>query len=335
MKARRITKRASAKPNSDEAENRDEWIQNFLQHLASDRGASIYTQRNYRQALFEFLDWFKNERKESPQWQILLRDDFRAYLRFLGRGKLSRAAIQLRFCAMRSFYKFMIRRGHVETTPIKNISMPKLEKRLPQFLTVPQMISLLDAPLKDLASQQKIALEKEQTKKVDPAPFFRDVAILETIYSCGLRISELCGLRCEDVSWQEQQLRVRGKGKKERLLPVGEPALIAIQKYWEQLPHSGESVLPVFVAEKNITRPMSPRTVQIRLKRYLEIAGLDPKLTPHKLRHSYATHLLDAGADLRSVQELLGHAHLMTTQVYTHLTMERLKRAYDEAHPRA
>ena len=167
------------------------------------------------------------------------------------------------------------------------------------------------------------------------APFLRDVAILESIYSCGLRISELCGLRCEDLSWEEKAVRVRGKGKKERLLPIGAPALETIRNYWNQLPHSGEATLPVFVAENNSTRPMSPRTVQLRLKRYLEIAGLDPKLTPHKLRHSYATHLLDAGADLRSVQELLGHAHLITTQVYTHLTMERLKRAYDDAHPRA
>jgi integrase/recombinase XerC len=234
----------------------------------------------------------------------------------------------------------MIRRGHVESMPIKNISMPKLEKRLPKFLTAEQMVALLEAPLKDLEQQRKIASENnaEESKPkqiIDAAPFFRDVAILETIYSCGLRISELCGLRCEDLDWKEQIIRVRGKGKKERLLPIGKPALKAIQNYWEQLPHSGDAALPVFIAEKGSSKPMSPRTTQIRLKRYLEIAGLDPKLTPHKLRHSYATHLLDAGADLRSVQELLGHAHLMTTQVYTHLTMERLKRAYDEAHPRA
>jgi len=309
-------------------------------HLAADRGASIYTQRNYRQALLEFFGWFKAERLLPPQWPTLQRDDFRAYLRFLGRGKLSRAAIQLRFCALRSFYKFLIRRGHVETMPIKNISMPKLEKRLPQFLTADQMVALLDAPLRDLEAQRKAAAEKSAkdespVKPIDPAPFLRDVAILETIYSCGLRISELCGLRGEDLIWDEKAVCVRGKGKKERLLPIGEPALTAIRSYWEQLPHAGESALPVFVAEKNRTSPMSPRTVQLRLKRYLEIAGLDPKLTPHKLRHSYATHLLDAGADLRSVQELLGHAHLITTQVYTHLTMERLKRAYDEAHPRA
>ena len=347
----------TAKTNSQS----DPWIEKFVQHLTADRGASIYTQRNYRQALLEFFTWFKTERQQSPQWGTLQRDDFRSYLRYLGRGKLSRAAIQLRFCALRSFYKFLIRRGQVETMPIKNISMPKLEKRLPQFLTAQQMVALLEAPLRDLELQRNAAAKNNEgenarphpgplprgegesfpapgslpPKKIDAAPFLRDVAILETIYSCGLRISELCGLKCEDINWTEKNIRVRGKGKKERLVPIGEPALLAIEKYWEQLPHRREASLPVFVAERNVRDAMSPRTTQLRLKRYLEIAGLDPKLTPHKLRHSYATHLLDAGADLRSVQELLGHAHLASTQIYTHLTMERLKRAYDDAHPRA
>ena len=128
---------------------------------------------------------------------------------------------------------------------------------------------------------------------------------------------------------------MRGKGKKERLLPVGEPALEAIRNYWSLLPQPPAGEAPVFLAGPKKRTPVSPRHLQLRLKKYLAVAGLDPVLTPHKLRHSYATHLLDAGADLRSVQELLGHAHLVTTQVYTHLTTERLKRAYDAAHPRA
>ena len=194
--------------SASETDFRDEWIQKFLQHLASDRGASVYTQRNYRQALLEFFDWFKTERHGAPNWKSLQRDDFRSYLRFLGRGNLSRAAIQLRFCALRTFYKFMIRRGHVESMPIKNISMPKLEKRLPKFLTAEQMVALLEAPLKDLAQQQNAAAENnaddsKPKQVIDAAPFFRDVAILETIYSCGLRISELCGLRCEDLDWKD------------------------------------------------------------------------------------------------------------------------------------
>ncbi len=159
--------------------------------------------------------------------------------------------------------------------------------------------------------------------------------MLETIYSCGLRVSELCGLRVEDVDFNEQLVRVLGKGKKERLVPIGQPALVAIQKYWEALLEPPMGAQPVFRADTHRAAPLNRLQLARRLKNYLAVAGLDPALTPHKLRHSYATHILDAGADLRSVQELLGHAHLITTQVYTHVTTERLKKAYDAAHPRA
>ena len=159
--------------------------------------------------------------------------------------------------------------------------------------------------------------------------------MLETIYSCGLRVSELCGLRADDIDWSEQIVRVRGKGKKERLVPVGKPALMAIQDYWNTFKHPPGGASPIFFSETKKRSPLNPLQLSRRLKQYLVIAGLDPGLTPHKLRHSYATHLLDAGADLRSVQELLGHAHLITTQIYTHVTTERLKKAYDAAHPRA
>ena len=145
----------------------------------------------------------------------------------------------------------------------------------------------------------------------------------------------MCGLQAQDIDWHERLVRVRGKGKKERLIPIGEPALKAIKSYWDLLPEHPGGQSPVFFAGSRKLRPISARDLQLRLKKYLGVAGLDLHLTPHKLRHSYATHLLDAGADLRSVQELLGHAHLATTQVYTHLTTERLKRAYDQAHPRA
>ena len=317
-------------PNKTEPAIADEWISKFLEHLAADRGASVYTQRNYRQALFEFFRWHQRERRQPPMWAQLQRDDFRSYLRFLGRGKLSRSAIQLRFCALRTFYKFLIRRGALASSPIKNLALPKMERRLPRFLTVQQMVDLLDAPLKELSA----AIRASGTD-VDGTPFLRDVAILETIYSCGLRVSELCGLRADDVDAPGQMVRVRGKGKKERLVPIGAPALDAIQNYRRKLPQSPAADMPVFLANPHKGTPLYPRLLQLRLKRYLAAAGLDPQITPHKLRHSYATHLLDAGADLRSVQELLGHAHLVTTQVYTHLTTERLKRAYDAAHPRA
>jgi integrase/recombinase XerC len=298
--------------------------------LATDRGASTYTQRNYRQALVEFHKWHQDDRKQSPAWEKLQRDDFRAYLRFLGSHHLGRAAIQLRFCALRTFYKFLIRHGSVSASPIKNLAMPKIANRLPKFLTAQQMEALLAAPLKLVPSDAK------QSARIR-AEFLcrRDIAILETIYSCGLRVSELCGLLASDMDWNERLVRVRGKGKKERLIPIGETALRAIQDHWSLLPHTPGGDSPVFLCGPKKLRAVSARDLQLRLKKYLALAGLDPALTPHKLRHSYATHLLDAGADLRSVQELLGHAHLVTTQVYTHLTTERLKRAYDQAHPRA
>ena len=310
----------------------DVWAEKFFMHLATDRGASIYTQRNYRQALTEFSHWHQEEHKSPPAWEKLRRDDFRSFVRFLGRNNLSRAAVQLRFSALRTFYKFLIRHGGAETSPIKNLSLPKLEKRLPKFLTKQQMEALLIAPVQLLEARKK---KKSAGRPVSTAACLRDVAVLETIYSCGLRVSELCGLRVDDVDWSEQVVRVRGKGKKERLVPIGRPALMAIQDYWNTFKQPPSGTSSVFFAETKNPAPLRPVQLARRLKQFLAIAGLDPGLTPHKLRHSYATHLLDAGADLRSVQELLGHAHLVTTQVYTHVTTERLKKAYDAAHPRA
>jgi integrase/recombinase XerC len=321
-----------APPQICQPEIRDKWISKFLAHLATDRGASVYTQRNYRQALMEFARWHLAERKSPAVWEKLQRDDFRAFVRFLGRSNLSRAAVQLRFSALRTFFKFLMRHGVVENLPIKNLSLPKLEKRLPRFLTKSQMEDLLVAPAKLLETKKQ---KKGPGRPISAQVCLRDIAVLETIYSCGLRISELCGLRVEDIDFSEQIVRVRGKGKKERLVPVGEPALTAIQNYWAALLQPPAGIQPVFRADTSKAAPLSPLQLSRRLKNYLVIAGLDPKLTPHKLRHSYATHLLDAGADLRSVQELLGHAHLITTQVYTHVTTERLKKAYDAAHPRA
>lgn len=304
----------------------DEWADKFCAHLGTDRGASAYTLRNYRHALSEFRTWHQQERQQAPVWVELERDDFRAYLRFLGRRQLGRAAIQLRFSALRTFYKFLVRHGVLAASPIRNLALPKLGKRLPKFLTEQQMVDLLGAPQKLLPAEPKgetLVLCR------------RDVAVLETIYSCGLRISELCGLMACDIDWDGQALRVRGKGKKERLVPIGSPALEAIRAYWRLLPSAPTGNAPVFVSRGDLMKAVSARDLQMRLKKYLVVAGLDPSLSPHKLRHSYATHLLDKGADLRSVQELLGHAHLVTTQVYTHLTTQRLKQAYDRAHPRA
>jgi integrase/recombinase XerC len=315
--------------NGAVAELPDEWVSKFLRHLAVDRGVSTYTQRNYHHALLEFHRWHSDERKRSPSWECLERDDFRSYLRFLGRHNLGRAAIQLRFSALRGFYRFLIQHGVLVASPIKSLSLPKVGRRLPKFLTLKQITDLLEAPLK------LPIRSKGELRASDQTLCRRDVALLETIYSCGLRISELCGLQAQDIDWVSKSLRTRGKGKKERIVPIGDPALKAIREYWQLLPRRPGGDSPVFLARSSVLRPVSARDLQMRLKKYLAIAGLDPKLTPHKLRHSYATHLLNAGADLRCVQELLGHAHLVTTQMYTHVTTERLKKAYDEAHPRA
>ena len=321
----------SGEPDHVPAEVSDKWTRKFLAHLATDRGASVYTQKNYKQALNEFFRWLGAQPGTSPAWEKLQRDDFRGYLRFLGRNNLSRAAIQLRFSALRTFYRFLIRNGVVGTSPIRNLSLPKTEKRLPKFLTIRQMNDLLNAPEKLL----ELRGEKKPGRPLSRAAALRDRAVLETIYSCGLRVSELCGLRADDMDWSEQIVRVRGKGKKERLVPIGAPALKAVQAYWDAIGQAPAGGSPVFLSETKERGPLHSVQLSRRLKQYLVIAGLDPHLTPHKLRHSYATHLLDAGADLRSVQELLGHAHLATTQVYTHVTTERLKKAYDAAHPRA
>lgn len=319
-----------AVPHEPQPASPESWIESFLRHLQDERGVSVYTVRNYSQVLNEFVAWHEQERGKPPAWNELQRDDFRFYLRSLGRRRLSRAATQLRFSALRSFYKFLVRRGVVATSPIKGVALPKAEQRLPKFLTKAQMEALLSAPLLEMNAR-----EKNAHRAFDRSTYHRDLAVLETIYSCGLRISELSSLRVCDLDAREQVVRVKGKGKKERLVPVGVPALEAIHSYWSFLPQPPVGTEPMFLARREGRAPVSPRVMQLRLKKYLAAAGLDPALTPHKLRHSYATHLLDAGADLRSVQELLGHAHLVTTQAYTHVSTERLKKAYDEAHPRA
>lgn len=303
----------------------------FLEHLGGQRAASPYTIRNYTQALREFTAWHCRDRQSPPPWTSLERDDFRAYLRVLGRDNHGRAGIQLRFSALRSFYKFLIARGKVPTTPIKNLAMPKLPKRLPRFSSVEQMRLLLAGP----GAALREAAGPEGDKPVEPEPFLRDAAMLELLYSSGLRVGELCALRVGDIQCEQRLVLARGKGKKERLVPVGVPAIEAIRAYWDCLPRALAHDEPAFYSKFSNSRPLLPRFVQLKLKEYLVRAQLDPALTPHKLRHSFATHLLNAGADLRAVQEMLGHAHLVSTEIYTHVTTERLKRAYNEAHPHA
>lgn len=308
----------------------DPWTERFLGELRSIRGSSEYTVRNYRQALEEFAGWHRSIGGQLPAWSRLERDAFRQYLRWLGRQGMGRSSILLRFSALRTFYRFLLREKVVERLPLRGLSMPKKEKRLPRFLPENGMNDLLAAPLRELAQKRSQAREGVP---VDPVPYLRDAALMELVYSSGLRVSEVCGLRRADVDTGQRVLRVRGKGKKERQVPFGRTALEVLEAYWKAAGAPGGPEDPVFGGPEG--RPLLPRTVQRRLKIHLVAAGLDPSLTPHKLRHSFATHLLDRGADLRSVQELLGHARLQTTEVYTHVTAERLRRVYQEAHPRA
>ena len=308
----------------------DPLVTRFLAELSAVRGTSEYTIRNYGQALDEFAEWHRSVGGKAPAWAELKRDAVRQYLRWLGRKQLGRASVQLRFSGLRTFYRFLLRDGLVRELPIRGLQMPKREKRLPRFLPEGGMVALLRAPVEALERERRSA---KDGNAVDPVPFLRDAAVLELVYSAGLRVSEVCGLRVGDVDLVERTLRVRGKGKKERVIPFGRPALAGLEAYWSSAGHSRGPESAVFLAPGG--GPVGPRDVQRRLKRHLAAAGLDPELTPHKLRHSFATHLLDRGADLRAVQELLGHARLQTTEVYTHVTAERLKRVYDSAHPRA
>lgn len=319
----------------------------FLQALANEKAASPYTLRNYRQALTEFNLWYYNHFHINPDWIHLSREDFRSYLRWLGSQGLKRAPISLRFSGLRSFYKYLIKNNLIQNSPIQDITLPRQEKRIPRFLTLEQILSLLQAPFTKLEQIEKKlqTSEKSSSHPSEKSARFkviqkihacwRDQAILETFYACGLRISELCKLRVQDICFGSQSIRVLGKGKKERILPIGTHALEAIKHYWQQLDRPPEPQDPVFWSNPAEPQPPTPRIIQLNLKKYLALAGLDTSLTPHKLRHSFATHILDAGADLRSVQELLGHASISTTQVYTHITVERLKKVYDKAHPHA
>jgi len=288
----------------------------FFDFMDTERSASPRTLVNYRDALAAYRNW----RGDSfAAWRGETADDFRDYLFALMKQGLKRATIRLRFAALRSFYKFLVLRRGMGRSPVAEVQLPKPERGLPVVLSVSQIDELLAIPL-------RLPVDK----KSPPWLPLRDVAILELFYSCGLRISELLALDVKDVDFIGDTVKVRGKGAKERIVPVGGPAVSAIQRYrQEAVVTSGALFL-----SKRRTR-ITQQAVDLLLRKYLKHSGIPFAFSPHKLRHSFATHLLDAGADLRSVQALLGHASLSTTQIYTHVTKERLKQAYDSAHPRA
>jgi len=292
---------------------KDKLSEEFLRYLAVERNASPRTLKAYRQA----LSAFRGQKQKS--WKQCSTDDFRDYLFAIMKRGQARSYVRLQFSALRAFYKFLTDRKKLRTDPLRQLQLPKPEKKLPLVLTRQQIEELLGAPLK---------IEKERA-----APEWmplRDVAVMELFYSSGLRLSELAALDVNDVDLYTESVHVFGKGRKERVCPVGAPALEVIQKYRSAANvHSGA----LFINKSR--KRISSYSIWLILKRYLRHTSIPISISPHKLRHSFATHMLDRGADLRSVQALLGHASLSTTQIYTHVTVERLKKAYTEAHPRA
>ncbi|MDB6078223.1 MAG: Tyrosine recombinase XerC [Akkermansiaceae bacterium] len=288
----------------------------FFRFMEVERSGSPRTLINYRLALQTYKDW-RGARFDG--WRNAVADDFRLWLFEMMKAGLARATIRLRFAALRSFYKFLVHRCGLAKSPVAEVQLPKTEKKLPVILNLAQVDELLGLPLK-----------VEPHPRTKPWLPLRDAAILELFYSCGLRVSELRGLDVLSVDFLGENVRVMGKGSKERIVPIGGPALAALQRYLREAAVTNGAVF----LGKNRTR-LSQQAIDGLLKKYVEISSIPFKISPHKLRHTFATHLLDAGADLRSVQTLLGHASLSTTQIYTHVTKERLRQAYNDAHPRA
>jgi integrase/recombinase XerC len=326
-------------------------IDAFTKYLADEKHFSPYTARCYGADLRQYVDYLADElaismdpAKENAAAQATITpgqtlapgakpatvteairkassESIRDFLAFLGEQQYSAATMARKIATLRSFYKWAEKRGAAAINPMTVIRTPRQAKRLPKAITIEQVEKLLAAPGDaDVLGR-------------------RDRAMLETLYSTGLRVSELVGLNAEDLDLAAEALHVRGKGKKERIVPLGSHALGAIARYLEMLRQE-----PRFAGQDNSRKPLfvnkhggrlSSRSVRRKLDKYLKQVGLDPTISPHTLRHTFATHLLDNGADLRSVQELLGHQSLSTTQVYTHLTTGRVQEAYNKAHPRA
>jgi len=316
-------------------------VRQFLDYLRLEKHFSDYTVKSYGADLLQFAQFLAGEigpraraaAAEAPKAAMTpeLVDEaqvkcepltIREFLAYLYAQNYTKSTTARKLATLRSFFKFLIRRGLVSVNPLSTIRTPKQEKRLPKCLDLEQVQKLLDAPGDaDLLSA-------------------RDKAMLEVLYSSGIRVSELVELETADLDLQEGVLRVKGKGRKDRLTPIGSQAIKALQRYFElRAADSRLAGSPLSAGGRVFLNKhgdaLSTRSVRRKLDKYLVAAGLDPGISPHTLRHSFATHLLNNGADLRSVQELLGHQSLSTTQIYTHLTTSRMKEVYDQAHPRA
>ena len=292
----------------------------YLRHLNLDENCSPETVRAYRSDLGEFASFLARELGGSdPDPRKVDRLAVRAFLGELHRRQARRSTVARKLAALRSFFRYLKRQGKVAVNPAAAVATPRQEKRLPRQLSVEEMGRLLEMP-------------------DDSTPLgSRDRAILEMLYATGVRVSELTALDFDDLDLSEGVIRVRGKGRKERMVPVGSLAVAALRRYkklraeLESRPgRGGEALFLNFRGTR-----LNVRSVRRILARALRDSAIARKVSPHTLRHSFATHLLDAGADLRSIQELLGHASLSTTQKYTHVSTERLLKAYGKAHPRA
>jgi tyrosine recombinase XerC len=297
------------------------YLDEFLVYLKIEKDASYHTQRAYKADLIltdEFIKNITNRKIELGDIKVNT-SIIRQYLAYLQKENYSRKSIARKLAALRTYFKFLCKKGYFNTNPAKSIFTPKLAQTLPTFLYKKEIIELIETP----DDSTVLGL--------------RDRAILEVLYSTGIRVSELVGMNLNDIDYTKEVVKVLGKGDKERFVPIGSYALAAIKKYldkrWQSLKKDQLSQSALFLNSRG--RRLTSRGVRCIVNKYIRRMCISKHVSPHTLRHTFATHLLDAGADLRLVQELLGHASLSTTQIYTHLTKERLKSVYDQAHPRA
>ncbi|MEJ2744482.1 MAG: tyrosine recombinase XerC [bacterium] len=299
----------------------DSFSNRYFDYLRVEKNASPHTLDNYSRDINRFGNFLasKGLGDGDALWRNVDRSSIRQYLAELHRVALSKASIARALAALRSFYRFLCREGLIASNPFVGVLTPKRQKTLPRFLDVEATRRLIEAA----DGQNLISL--------------RDRAILEMLYSTGMRVSELTSLDCAAIDLLGEVVLVKGKGKKERMAPLGKPAVSALSNYFSTRGinplRSGGAPVIAFI-NKNGGR-LTARSIRNIIRKYIRKTALSEKISPHALRHSFATHLLNAGADLRSVQELLGHASLSTTQVYTHVTAERMKQVYEKAHPRA
>ena len=293
----------------------------FAEHLSLERRLSNYTVRNYRHALVNFFAWLRTQVEWQGDLNVISKTFVRSYL-VEEQRRLSRRTLRNHVSGIRMFFKFCMERKLAERNPFLGLTLPKVANTLPKFLTERQADLLLSQPIQLI-----------ETDALEPFLAWRDRIVLEILYGGGVRVSELVGLNYGDLDLRRATVRVTGKGNKQRLCPIGENAVHCVRHFRSEFAQDASIEAPLIVNRAG--KRLSIRSVQTSLKKYLRMAGLPEDLTPHKLRHSYATHMLDNGADLRSVQELLGHANLSTTQIYTHVTVARLKQVHGQAHPRA